>query len=145
MCSCRLESHSHKLVSRSHQIASHSRKLESHSHKLESRSNKIASRSHKLPSCSQKLESRSHKIEKCLFYSTFLDPSKIFQYVTLDWVLFGTAYLVLSPLVSHTSYVPGCRKTRVCCATNCIEFSRSKLHSLIIVNPFFIRITLFPP
>ena len=25
------------------------------------------------------------KIAKCLFYGTFLGPSKIFQYVTLDW------------------------------------------------------------
>ena len=33
------------------------------------------------------------KIAKCLFYGTFLGPSKIFQYVTLDWVPFGTAYL----------------------------------------------------
>ena len=28
------------------------------------------------------------KIAKCLFYGTFLGPSKIFQHVTLDWVLF---------------------------------------------------------
>ena len=84
------------------------------------------------------------KIAKCLFYGTFLGL-KIFQYVTLDWVLFGTAYLAVSPLDSHTSYVPGCSKTRVCCAANCIDFSYSQLHSLIILNPFFIPITLVPP
>ena len=69
------------------------------------------------------------KIAKCLFYGTFLGPSKIFQYATLDWVLFGTAYLAVSPLDTHTSYVPGCSKTRVCCAANCIDFSYNKLQS----------------
>ena len=143
------------LASRSHKLESRSHKLESRSHKLASRSHKIASRSHKLASRSHKLakslpqDSKSFpqvsKIAKCLFYGTFLGPSKIFQYVTLDWVLFGTAYLAVSPLDSHTSYVPGCSKTRVCCAANCIDFSYSKLHSLIILNPFFIPITLVPP
>ena len=85
------------------------------------------------------------KIAKCLFYGTFLGPSKIFQYVTLDWLLFGTAYLTLFPLDAHTSYVPGCSKTHVWCAANCIDFSHSKLHSLLILNPFYIPITLVPP
>ena len=85
------------------------------------------------------------KIARCLFYGTFLGPSRIVQYVTLDWVLFGTAYLAVSPLDSHTSYVPGCSKTCVCCAANCIDFSYGKLHSCIILNPFFIPITLVPP
>ena len=41
---------------------------------------------------------QNSKIAKCLFYGTFLGPSKIFQYVTLDCVLFGTACLAVSPL-----------------------------------------------
>ena len=72
-------------------------------------------------------------------------PWSFFQYVTLDWVLLGTAYLAVSPLDSHTSYVPGCSKTHVCCAANCIDFSHSKLHSIIILKPFFIPITLVLP
>ena len=57
-------------------------------------------------------------------------------------MLCGAAYLEGSPLDSHTSYIPGCSKTHACCAANCIDFSYSILHSLIILNPFFISITL---
>ena len=31
------------------------------------------------------------------------------------------------------AYILGCNKTHVCCAANCIDFSYSKLHSLIIL------------
>ena len=40
-------------------------------------------------------------------------------------VLFGTTYLAVYSLDSHTSYVPGCSKIRVCCGVNCIDLSFS--------------------
>ena len=61
------------------------------------------------------------KIAKCLFYGTSLSPSKIFYYVTLEWVFFGTTYNAVSTLDSHTSYVPGSSKTRVCCGALFIQ------------------------
>ena len=44
----KIESHSHKILSRSHKLASHYHKIESCYHKIQSRSHKLASHYHKI-------------------------------------------------------------------------------------------------
>ena len=72
-----------------------------------------------------------------------------FSFVFLRY--FSMLHWIQSFLAQHTlqdlhqiliQAMPGHSKTCVCCAANCIVFSYCKLHSLIILKPFFKSITL---
>ena len=80
------------------------------------------------------------KIAKCLFYGTFLGPSKIFQYVTLDWVPFGQHTCSVSTGFSYklctsmqqNSCLLCCKLHRLFHTVNCIvlSFSTPSLYPL---------------
>ena len=61
-------------------------------------------------------------------------------------IYFSMLHLIECFLAQHTlqdlhqiliEAIPGCSKTCVCCAANCIDFSYCKLHSLIILYPLY--------